>query len=51
LGEIYEERRDWKRAIQRYQDFVNLWEHADASLQPTVTDVRARIGRIRAKPG
>jgi tetratricopeptide (TPR) repeat protein len=51
LGEIYEERRDWKRAVQRYQDFVDLWEHADPMLQPAVKDVRARIERIRAKAG
>ena len=51
LGEIYEERHDWKRASQRYQDFVNLWEHADASLQPAVKDVRARLERMRARAG
>ena len=48
LGEIYEERRDWKRAMQRYQDFVNLWEHADAALQPAVKDV---AGPDRAHSG
>ena len=51
LGETYEQRRDWRRAMDRYQDFVNLWEHADASLQPAVKDVRARIERIRPKAG
>jgi tetratricopeptide (TPR) repeat protein len=51
LGEIYEQRRDWRRAMDRYQDFVNLWEHADASLQPAVKDARARIERIRPKAG
>jgi tetratricopeptide (TPR) repeat protein len=51
LGEVYEERRDWKRATQRYQDFVILWEHADPSLQPMVKDVRARIERMRTKTG
>jgi tetratricopeptide (TPR) repeat protein len=49
LGEIYEQRQDWARAEQRYQDFVSLWEHADAALQPAVRDVRARIARMRAK--
>jgi tetratricopeptide (TPR) repeat protein len=49
LGELYEERRDWKHAVQRYQDFVNLWEHADPSLRQAVNDVRARIERIRPK--
>jgi hypothetical protein len=43
--------RDRKRAVQRYQDFVNLWEHADASFQPSVKDARARIERIRARAG
>jgi len=51
LGEIYEERRNWKRAAEHYQGFVNLWEHADASLQPAVMDVRARLERMRARAG
>ena len=51
LGEIYEQRREWRHAMDRYQDFVNLWEHADAALQPAVKDVPARIERIRPKAG
>jgi len=51
LGEIYEERGDWKRAIHHYQYFVNLWEHADVQLQPSVKDVRARIERLQRKTG
>jgi tetratricopeptide (TPR) repeat protein len=51
LGEIYEQRHDWQHAKERYQDFVNLWEHADSALQPVVKDVRARIERIRAHSG
>jgi tetratricopeptide (TPR) repeat protein len=51
LGEIYEERGDWTRAKQRYQDFVNLWERADPSLQPAVKDARSRIERMRSKAG
>ncbi|HSJ64994.1 MAG TPA: serine/threonine-protein kinase, partial [Gemmatimonadaceae bacterium] len=40
LGELYEEKGDLRRAIERYEDFVELWENADRDRQPIVTDVR-----------
>jgi tetratricopeptide (TPR) repeat protein len=51
LGELYEERSEWKKAIERYQDFVTLWSKADPALQPSVRDVKARIERLRARAG
>ncbi|HSJ64995.1 MAG TPA: protein kinase [Gemmatimonadaceae bacterium] len=51
LGELYEEKGDLRRAIERYEDFVELWENADRDRQPIVTDVRGRIARLRARLG
>ncbi len=51
LGELYEERRDYRRAIQRYGDFVELWKNADPELQPVVRDVKERIARLQRKAG
>jgi hypothetical protein len=49
LGEIYEERRDWKRAAQRYQDFVDAIflmlvkpKHDFAQLEAISVDERSR---------
>jgi hypothetical protein len=47
LGELYEERREWKKAVERYQDFITLWSKADPSLQSSVREVTARIARLR----
>jgi tetratricopeptide (TPR) repeat protein len=46
LGERYEERGDRARAREYYGRFVELWEGADAELQPSVRDVRQRIGKL-----
>jgi len=48
LGELYEAKGQNEKAIQRYEDFVELWKTADPELQPRVRDVRARIDRLRA---
>ncbi len=49
LGELYEEKGDNARAIQRYTDFVTLWKNADAQLQPAVRSAEAAIARLQAK--
>ena len=46
LGELYEERGDRENAIHYYNEFVELWKHADPELQPRVRDVRSRIARL-----
>jgi hypothetical protein len=32
--------------VEFYSEFVDLWEGADAELQPLVEDVRGRIARL-----
>jgi serine/threonine-protein kinase len=49
LGELYEARGDFRRAVQRYGDFVALWAEADPALRPTVQEVRQRVGRLQAR--
>ena len=46
LGELLQEVGDTERAVRYYGDFVDLWEGADAELQPRVDDVRGRIARL-----
>ncbi len=46
LGELYEERGDRERAIEHYNNFVELWSDADPELQDQVRDVRERIARL-----
>jgi tetratricopeptide (TPR) repeat protein len=47
LGELYEARNDTENALSHYLKFVDLWKNADPELQPRVTEVRARIARLR----
>ncbi len=46
VGEMYEERGDSDKAVEYYNRFVELWDNADAELQPQVVDVRGRIARL-----
>ena len=46
IGEIYESRGDTDKAVQYYNEVVELWQDADPELQPQVADVRQRIGRL-----
>ena len=46
LGEIYEARREPDKAVGYYNEFVELWQNADAELQPQVADARERIARL-----
>ena len=38
-------------ALARLGRFVELWQHADADLQPIVEDVKARLARLTAEGG
>jgi hypothetical protein len=52
LGELYEAQGDVTNAAKRYREFVMLWEHADAKLQPQVAEVRRRLSRLaNVEPG
>jgi tetratricopeptide (TPR) repeat protein len=46
LGELYEERGERDKAIENYNNFVELWNDADPELQDQVRDVRGRIARL-----
>jgi tRNA A-37 threonylcarbamoyl transferase component Bud32/tetratricopeptide (TPR) repeat protein len=47
LGELYEAKGEMKKASEHYGTFVELWKRADPELQPKVTEVKARLERIR----
>jgi tetratricopeptide (TPR) repeat protein len=51
LGEYYDERQQWVKAIKSYQDFTTLWEKADPALQPAVRAVKERIVLLQKKVG
>ncbi len=46
LGELYEAKSDFSKAIQHYGAFVALWKDADSDLQPRVAEVRRRIAAL-----
>jgi hypothetical protein len=46
LGELYEQRGETARAIERYSQFVTLWKDADPELAPAVREIRSRIERL-----
>jgi hypothetical protein len=46
-GALYEAKGDVVNAVAHYQQFVDLWKNADPELQPRVTQVRARIARLK----
>jgi tetratricopeptide (TPR) repeat protein/tRNA A-37 threonylcarbamoyl transferase component Bud32 len=49
LGELYEAKGDFRRALDRYEALLTLWKNADPELQPIVRDVRGRVERLRAR--
>ncbi len=51
LGELHEARGNTQQAIDYYSRFVDLWEDADAELQPIVEDVRGRLARLVGEGG
>ena len=51
LGEMYEAKGDFDKALTHYQAFVDLWKDADPELQPRVRDVRGRIERLQRRRG
>ena len=46
LGSLYEQRGNRDLAVDYYNRFVDLWQDADAELQPQVEDVKRRIARL-----
>jgi len=51
LGELYEGKGDFDKALTQYQAFVELWKDADPELQARVRDVRSRVERIQRRRG
>ena len=51
LGELHEARGERQRAADRYGAFVELWQGADAELQPRVAEARRRLAALTAEPG
>ena len=46
LGELYSERGDIDEAIENYSKFVDMWQDADADVQPQVQYARDRIDAL-----
>ncbi len=51
LGQLYDEKGDLENAALHYARFVELWEDADADLQPRVRAARARLEAILRERG
>ena len=51
LGRLYDETGDLEKAALHYAQFVDLWEDADAVLQPRVEAARARLQEIVRERG
>jgi len=43
---LYDEKGDTEKAALYYAQFVELWENADAELQPRVAAARERLSEI-----
>ncbi len=50
LGELHHERGDRAKAIDYYNRFVELWNEADAELQPLVESTRGALARLTGEP-
>ena len=46
LGALFEQRDEVSMAVNHYNQFIELWNDADADLQPQVQDARERIARL-----
>ena len=49
LGELYDAKGNSAKALEHYEQFVELWKDADPELQPKVRAARARIEELRRK--
>lgn len=49
IGELHEARGERTEAIRAYNEFVELWNDADAEFQPRVREIRERIARLAAR--
>jgi tetratricopeptide (TPR) repeat protein len=49
IAELYEERGDFDMAVRYYSKFTELWENADADLQPRVKAAQTRVNVLMAE--
>ncbi|NNC65997.1 MAG: protein kinase [Gammaproteobacteria bacterium] len=49
MGEVYEKLGDPEEAATHYRRFIQLWEDADAELQPMVDDARQRLATLEVE--
>jgi tetratricopeptide (TPR) repeat protein len=48
LGQAYEKSGWTKKAITKYEDFLEIWKDADPGI-PEVDDARQRLARLKAE--
>ena len=48
-GELHASAGHIRKAVDRYELLIVLWNRADADMQPTVRDLRARVARLRER--
>jgi serine/threonine protein kinase/tetratricopeptide (TPR) repeat protein len=51
LGELYEEEGESVKAARMYSELLRLWGGADRELEPVLTGVRRRLGRLNREEG
>jgi tetratricopeptide (TPR) repeat protein len=51
LGELYEAKGNTAKAIENYEQFVELWKDADPELQPAVRAAKTKIEELKRKGG
>jgi hypothetical protein len=51
VGDLYEARGDRPKAIEYYQRYVELLEHADPPLAAQVAVVREKLARLTGESG
>jgi tetratricopeptide (TPR) repeat protein len=51
LGELLEQKKDVRGAIEAYERFLDFWREADPELQPIVRSVRERTTQLRRQIG
>jgi len=48
-GELHAAAGHVRKAVDRYESLITLWNKADADMQPTVRDLRARVSSLRER--
>ena len=48
-GELHAAAGHIRKAVDRYESLIVLWNKADADMQPTVRDLRARVAELRER--